>query len=226
MSLVCLVAAGCGGATGLGPAGAAGASGSAGAAGASACPSVIDFQDGSTHGLALGARNTVFAAPRLAPGGATNDQGAAVFARPVLALPATFPQVRTDTPSVGEVSILPAGCPTTGLAGRTVTVELYWKLDGAIGSVPTHGVSLGTSTSAGGRALDFSDASIVFEGADLCPSGDASCGLRTLGTASALKLIHVFSDGDAVSGLFLRAVMESFEAPIATTVYVGSIGWD
>jgi hypothetical protein len=196
-------------------------------AAAAGCPASIDFHDGTSGGLVLGPANQVLSAPAVELAPATNFESQVVFGNPHLAMKADFAaQILASDPStrmgvLAELSILPAGCVPRGLAGRTVTVTVLWKLDGAIVEVPYHGLSLGGTDDIGGR-WSFSDADILCE-AD-------NCDTRTLNTLEAIQLTHVFSmaddaTDDYANGLYLRAQLFTDEGPTPTTVYVGSITW-
>jgi hypothetical protein len=190
------------------------------------CVATIDFHDGAVDGLAPGPGNQVFLDPAVETAPVSNYESQVVFRNPSLSAVADF---ESTASSRAELALLPAGCRPGSLEGRTVHVKLIWRLNGAIGLVPSHGVSLGTY--AGGRATTFSDANLACTSDPNAPGNvpDSGCAPRTLNTLNPLVLTHTFKAGEsAANGLFLRVDLQSTPqtGPIPTTVYVSSVTWD
>jgi hypothetical protein len=101
-----------------------------------------------------------------------------------------------------------------------VRVRLHWRLHGAIGATPGHGVYLGSYTS-NGTPVAYEDASVLYPAPDML---DAAAGTRTLNTLYAIELTHTFTGGE--TGAYLRIYLADPESgPVATTVHVDSVIW-
>ncbi len=229
------VAGSAGGAGGAGghAGGAGGQAGGAGAAGRG-CPASLDFHD-TTGGLQLGPHNHVFVDPMIDTQPVKNYASQVIFAGPTLSIVANFPKdpnigfdggAKTDIvpdaaaldagsaldPWLGELSLLPAGCAPSSLAGKSVEVRLLWVLNGAIGTSPLHTVALGTIRN--GAEVQYADAQLVY------PS------TRSLNTLTPVVLTHTFVDPqDGSGGLFLRIYVADPIEQIPTTVYLDAITW-
>jgi hypothetical protein len=186
------------------------------------CVASITFADGSTHGLAPGPHNRVFFEPLLVDAAPTvNYAMQTVFARPTLSMPADFAiapaSVKADPssgveldPWLAELALLPTGCSPASLLGHTVTVRLLWRLDGAIGNVPGHGVYLGTYLQ--GAPVAYTDARVTTT--------------RTLNTLTPITLTRQFTDSaDGIEGVFFRAYLLGGDGDTPTTIHVDSITW-
>ena len=216
---------GTGGVGGIGGIGGASAGGGAGGDAAS-CPASVDFQDGTPGGLAVGPHNHVFLNPTVVPGPVMNYESQPILPGPALSLIANFSKAPDNQPALGptsgttldpwlgELSLVPAGCSPTSLKGRTVTVQLLWRLDGAIGTVPNHGVFLGSY--ANGVPVAFGDTALVN------PAG-TDTSMRTLNTLNPMELVHTFT-GDERDA-YLRMYLDDEDGQIPTTVFVGSVRW-
>jgi len=211
---------------GAGNGGGGGIGGSAGGGGAMSCPASVDFQDGTLGGLAVGPHNHVFLNPTVVPGPVTNYASQTIFPGPALSLIADFPKASDSQPVLGpmsgtsldpwlaELSLVSTGCSPTSLTGRTVTVRLLWRLGGAIGSVPNHGVFLGSY--AGVVPVAFGDAAFVN------PAG-SDTSMRTLNTLNPVELHHTFT-GDEQNA-YLRMYLDDENSELPTTVFVESVQW-
>jgi hypothetical protein len=186
------------------------------------CVKSITFEDGATHGLALGPHNHVFFDPLWVDHAPTmNYAMQTVFPRPTLSMPADFAiapaSVKPDPssgvaldPWLAELALLPAGCQPASLFGHAVTVRLLWRLDGAIGNVPGHGVFLGSYSN--GEPVAYADARATTD--------------RTLNTLTPITLTHKFADpAEPIEGIFFRAYLLGSDSDTPTTIHVDSITW-
>jgi hypothetical protein len=191
------------------------------------CPASVDFRDGTVGGLALGPHNHTFASPAVVPGPVTNYADQTVFQGPALSVLANFSQAPSSAlgvdptsgtaldPWLGELSLIPGGCQPASLDGRTVRVRLLWRLNGAIGTVPGHGIFLGSY--ANGAPVAYADAAIA------SPNDAANDSMRTLNTLNPVELTHTFGAGE--DNAWLRMYLVGSEGEIPTTVYIESITW-
>lgn len=217
---------------GGGRSGAAGGAGGRGGGGSGGrgCPATITLTDGMMGGIAFGPNNHGFTNLSVDANAVTNYSGQVVFDTPSLSMNANFAIAPSNAlaldpssgaaldPWLGEVALLPAGCAPASLAGQRVRVRVLWRLGGAIGGVPGHGVFLGTSQ--GGAPTSYADATVAF------PTGAKDGPTRTVNSLDAVELTHTFAAGeDASEGVFLRAYLLEENYQLPTTFYIGSIEW-
>jgi hypothetical protein len=229
--------ASCGGGAGAGGAGGGGVGGTAGVGGRGgggtggvsplACPRTVDFSNGAATAttLALGPHNHVFQNPTIDPGPIKNYADQSIFPDGALSMIANFPILEGATSPIdssgnareswlGELSLVPAGCTPATLAGLTVRVRVHWRLGGAIGWVPPHGIYLGTY-SPSGAPVAYGDASLNYDMV-------TDSGTRTLNELNPIELTHTFT-GTETSAYLRMYLADSFEFP--TTVFVESVVW-
>lgn len=212
-----------GGSTGTG--GRAGSEGTGGATGT--CPATVTFTNGTVSDLALGPHNHTFASPAVVPGPVTNYADQTIFPGPALSVLANFSKAPSSAldvtpmsgtaldPWLGELSLIPAGCQPASLDGRTVRVRLLWRLNGAIGTVPGHGIFLGSYAS--GAPVAYADAALA------SPNAATDDSTRTLNSLNPIEVTHTFTAGE--DNAWLRMYLVGSEGEIPTTVYIESITW-
>ena len=120
--------------------------------------------------------------------------------------------------SLGQVYITRPSCAGTPAAGHKLTVEVWWKLGGAIGEFPTEGFALGTVSQ--NKPVWFCDTVRAFV------LGDSR--VAPLNTLNRLVIEHVFAGDDATDAgkitLGLWLLSESNDFP--STFYIGKVKWD
>jgi hypothetical protein len=213
-------------------AGASGEGGDGGTAATLECPRSTTFRGGDAESLPLGPHNRVFLEPLIEPGPVENYAGQTVFSGPALSLVANFPKATTSAlglnpssgvaldPWLAELSLLPEDCDPASLTGKTVSVRVLWRLGGAIGSVPAHGVYLGSYVNGEPVAYDDSSISLGSQGG----SPGSGAGTRTLNSLNPIVLTHTFT-GDEDSA-YLRMYLLEPLGELPTTVYVGGVSWE
>jgi hypothetical protein len=198
-------------------------------------PSRACFND-FLHGmgsLQLGPNNAVFGVPRDPTETIENYAGQQVFpdAFEILAnfppadgalvtnTDVSFPlQLATIADNVGEIRLTREVCKGEPAAGRTIQIQAFWKLNGAIGRSPTEGLALGADVD--GERVYFEDATKAF----VIGEPDHT---RPLNTLAPLVLEHTFTEEENVDAgeLFLNVwLIEDFVFP--STFYVYSVTWD
>ena len=208
----------------------------AGAAGAPAgCFDRLNASNAGFDNLALGPQNAVFLDTHFANADVKNyaDQlvfpGAAAW-EAYANFPAVGHELAIDTTislpadisrapaSLGQLYVTRQACQGIPAGGRTLKVQVWWKLGGAIGHVPTEGMALGAIVK--NKTVWYDDTIDAFV------SGGADAN-RPLNTLNRITLTHAFADGDMtdagkiVVGLWL---LEEYVLP--TSFYIGDVEWE
>jgi hypothetical protein len=173
--------------------------------------------------------NMVLASARRNTNTLLNYADEVVFDPPSWELGAMFPASdRSDDTSIqlpeelsqisenrGEVYITRPACRGRSAAGRTVRVYAWWRLDGAIGRTPIHGIALGTTD--GESFADATEASPL----------DGSQETRPLNRRLPIVLEHSFSASDTTDAgdLVLKLwLLENFD--FSSTLYINRVEWE
>lgn len=125
-------------------------------------------------------------------------------------------QLASHAANMGELRVTVPLCESFSVAGRTIRVNVWWKLGGAVVGFPTHGLALG----AGNEPTWFEDSSKKFVVGQ--PESE-----RAMNTLESITLEHTFAEDDETSAadVFLTAwVLADFEFP--SILYVGSVEWE
>jgi len=110
-------------------------------------------------------------------------------------------------------------CDGMPAAGHKLSVELWWKQNGAVAAFPTHGVALG-AVSDKGEAVWFDDSAKSYV------IGDAQTKLL-MNTLNKLVVEHSFAEDDNTdAGKVTLGVWLLPDAEFPTTFYLGNVTWD
>jgi len=127
-------------------------------------------------------------------------------------------EISRALPNLGQFYITRQSCAGTPAAGHKLSVEVWWKLGGAIGGFPTEGLALGTVSK--NEPVWFDDTVHAFV------TGEPEA-KRVMNTLNKLVIEHVFADDDPTDagkvtlGLWL---LPDFDFP--SKFYIGKVKWD